>query len=149
MCQSQKFLYKCFLLGFGFECLWAVLAGSHYLEPGKGGSVSHWVFGSSWLMVLKTKNRFWSLTGGSTIYQRASFDPKLSFKKCKNLTLINDQFLLVISWQLSVLWSFSNTQIWRSFWLLKTSKSEAKGCEDLNFLFLKTSELEVVWFLKF
>jgi hypothetical protein len=128
---------------------------------------------------LKSKNRFWSLTGGCIKYQRASFDPKPSFKNWKKLTLINDQFLLVISWVLWVLWSFSNTQNWRSFWLLKTSKNQAKGCEDLNFfiltnpptggpfgfwkhqrakprmwgseyfLFKKTPELEVVWFLKF
>jgi hypothetical protein len=46
---------------------------------------------------IKSKNPFSSLTGGSTKYQRASFDLQPSFRKWKNLTLINDQFLLVIS----------------------------------------------------
>jgi hypothetical protein len=149
MCQSQKFLYKCFFLGFGFECLWALLAGFSLFGTWKewaGKSLGIWIL---WMMVLKIKEPVWSLTGGSIKYQRASFDPKPSFKKWRNLTLINDQFLLVISWELSVLWSFSNTQNWRSVWLLKTSKNKAKGCEDLNFLFKTTPELEIVWFLKF
>jgi hypothetical protein len=48
-----------------------VLAGSHYFEPEKGGSVSHWVFGYSGLMVLKIKEpvlildwRFYKISEG-------------------------------------------------------------------------------------
>jgi hypothetical protein len=79
-------------LWMSFEHSWQ---RSHYLEPEKSGRVSHWVFGYSGWWFLKSKNRFWSLTGGSIKYQRASFDPKPSFKKWRNLTLIKTSFCLL------------------------------------------------------